>query len=103
MNRSSVNSEIRRRVENFDQGILDQVNPESCLASDEGLYKNALCPHYDQCLEFAVAENWSQFTCQACRFQNSRIEIEPNAREMTGYCRLVARIFLRKDRTVIFQ
>jgi len=82
---------------NCTHDFLDIVNPESCPASEEELLKNAFCPYYDRCLDLAVEENWSQFTCQGCGFQDSRIQIKPNAREMVGYYRLLSKIFVRRE------
>jgi hypothetical protein len=84
-------------AENAAQNILDSLNPEPCSASEEGPLKNALCPHYEQCLDLAVKENWPQFTCEACSFQNSRTQIRPNALEMKGYYSLLSRIFVRRE------
>jgi hypothetical protein len=84
-------------AENAAQNILDSLNPEPCSASEEGPYKNALCPYYDQCLDLAVEENWPQFTCEACSFQNSHAQIKPNALEMMGYYSLLSRIFVRRE------
>ena len=103
MHTLSVIPEIRMKGRNPDRGIPDTGNPEPCLASDEGVLKNALCTHYDQCLDFALAEKWSQFTCQACRFQNARTEINPNAPEMMGYYRLLCKIFARKEGALVLQ
>ena len=82
--------------ERLEQNILDIANPEPCSASDEDPLKNAFCPHYDQCLDLAFTENWPQFTCQACGFQNFHIEIEPNAGEKMGYYRLLSRVFFNR-------
>lgn len=79
------------------QNIPDSLNPEPCSASEEGLIKNALCPYYDRCLDLAVEENWPQFTCQACGFQNSHTQIKPNTRDMMGYYRLFSKIFVRRE------
>jgi len=90
-------------AEHIDQNTHDTVNPEPFSGPDEDLFKNALCSHYDQCLDLAAKENWPQFSCQACKFQNSHIEIKPNAGEMTGYYRLLTRVFMRKDGMLFLQ
>jgi hypothetical protein len=74
--------------ENFYTG-----NTGPCSTFDEALLKNALCPYYDNCLDWALKENWRQFTCKDCDNQDYHIEIYPDAGEMRGYYRLLDRIF----------
>ncbi len=82
--------------ERLEQNILEITNPTLCSASDEDPVKNAFCPHYDQCLDLAFTENWPQFTCQACGFQNVHLRMELNASEMMGSYRLLSSIFFNR-------
>ena len=90
-------------AESINQNVQDTVNPEPFSEPDEDLFKNVLCPYYDQCLDLAAKENWPQFSCQACRFQNAYRKTEPNAHEMEGYYRLLSRVFMRKDGVLFLQ
>ena len=80
-------------AENLNQNNPDIVNPILFSAPDEDPSKNALCPHYDKCLDLAARENWPQFTCQACTFQKFHSKIKPDGHEMMGYYRLLHKIF----------
>jgi len=72
---------------------LYNTGPVACLDEEDLLLKNPLCPYYGECLERAVEADWPQFTCVSCRCQDLRLNIMPEANEMEGHYRLLARIF----------
>jgi hypothetical protein len=88
-------------AEKLEQDIIDMANPRPCAASEEDPLKNALCPHYDLCLDLAFNNNWPQFNCQACSYVDVHVNITPSAQEMTGCYRLLSRVFLGKDYVIV--
>lgn len=77
----------------LNQSVLDIENLGPCKASDKGQSKNVLCPYYGNCIDWALKENWTQFSCQDCSFKNYHRTIYPNADEVKGCYRLLSNIF----------
>jgi hypothetical protein len=84
---------IMTTLENLSDNNLPFMNPKKCPVSVENPFKNALCPFYDKCLEMALRQNWSQFSCQFCNFQNDHVKINVDMQDVIGCYRLLARIF----------
>jgi hypothetical protein len=78
----------------INQNVIVIENLGPCKASHKGLSKNALCPYYENCIDWALKENWSQFTCGRCTFQDYRVKFYPDADEIKGFYRLLSRIFI---------
>jgi len=83
-------------VECLNSKVIDSANPSPCSVSEEGPLKNAFCPYYGNCIDWALEERWSQFTCRGCSFQDAEMKIEPSDGEMAGYYRLLSKIFTGK-------
>ncbi len=73
--------------------ILYHPEPEICLDEDASPLKNPFCPYYGECLEGAVEAGWPQFTCVNCSYRDLQLHIMPDAIEMEGLYRLLAKIF----------
>ena len=71
----------------------DFRNPMPHLKSDETPIKNPLCPYYHLCLDQAVNEEWRQFTCIKCSFQDLHVEIKSDNHEARKYYNLLERVF----------
>lgn len=41
-----------------------------------GANRNLFCPHYDDCLDVALLERWTSWTCAECAFFAIRHEVE---------------------------
>jgi len=72
---------------------LYDTGPVACLDDENLPLKNAFCPHYGECLERAVDADWPQFTCLYCGCRDLHLAVMPDATEMEGHYRLLARIF----------
>jgi hypothetical protein len=75
------------------EGVPRDKNPVPFSNRDKIPLKNALCPHYVDCLNLAVRAQWPQFTCLGCSFRKLQVEKIPDPDEMEGYYRLLGRIF----------
>ncbi len=73
---------------------LRLIKPKPCKASTDDVEKNALCPHYDACLNLALVRNWAQFTCKFCEFRDCRAKRTLSSMELWGCYRLLYHIFV---------
>lgn len=67
--------------------------PEPYRRAEVAPLKNPFCPHYNECLEKAVAAEWPQFSCANCRWRAFQIPVMMQPYEIEGHYRLLERIF----------
>lgn len=47
---------------------MSKANPVPCKSTDKPgkVMRNVFCAHYEQCLDRAIKEDWSGFSCEKC-------------------------------------
>jgi len=61
----------KAKIANFKRRSGNHPNP-----SPKRGERNIFCPHYCNCLDFAINKAWDSWACLECRFQDNRQYME---------------------------